>query len=290
LLDVSPSGGVEFLTRSTTNGSTSAVGAAGAAPVWLKLARSGSTFTASTSPDGTTWTKVGTATISMAANVYVGLVVCSHTTSALNASTFDNVNAGDATTTTTTSTTAPEIVIYASDIPAASRHGWTLASDSTAAAGSKAATADAGWSTTSAPLAQPTQYMDVTFNAAAGQPYALWLRLQGTANSKYNESVWVQFSDAQANGASVYPLNTTSGLLVNLENCSGCGVSGWGWQNTAYWLSQATTVTFASSGTHTMRIQVREDGVQLDQIVLSPVKYRTAAPGGLKNDATIVGK
>ena len=39
-------------------------------------------------------------------------------------------------------------------------------------------------------------------------------------------------------------------------------------------------MTFATSGTHTMRIQVREDGVQLDQIVLSSAQYLTAAPGG----------
>jgi hypothetical protein len=28
--------------------------------------------------------------------------------------------------------------------------------------------------------------------------------------------VWVQFSDASADGSAVYPINSTSGLLVNL--------------------------------------------------------------------------
>jgi hypothetical protein len=258
--------------------------------VWLKLARAGSTFTASTSPDGTAWTVVGTASIAMASNVYVGLAVCSHNTGTLNTSTFDGVTAGTSTTTTPPATTPPEIVIYGADLAASALHGWSQVADSTAAGGKKLSTSDAGWSTTAAPFAQPGQYMDVTFSAAAGQPYTLWLRMQGAANSKYNESVWVQFSDARVNGASAYPLNSTSGLLVNLENCSGCGVSGWGWQNTAYWLSQATTMTFATSGTHTMRIQVREDGVQIDQIVLSPRQYLSTAPGGLKNDTTIVSK
>ena len=78
--------------------------------------------------------------------------------------------------------------------------------------------------------------------------------------------------------------------MVNLENCSGCGVSGWGWQNTAYWLSQATTFTFPTSGSHTLRIQVREDGVAFDQIVLSPQVYLTSAPGPVSNDTTIVAK
>jgi hypothetical protein len=50
------------------------------------------------------------------------------------------------------------------------------------------------------------------------------------------------------------------------------------------------TVTFASAGTHTVRIQIREDGVQLDQIVLSPSRFFNAAPGGVSNDTTIVSK
>jgi hypothetical protein len=77
---------------------------------------------------------------------------------------------------------------------------------------------------------------------------------------------------------------------VNLEPCYNCGISGWGWQNGAYWLEQPTTVTFATAGRHTMRIQVREDGAQIDQIVLSPSRYLASAPGPVRNDATIVGK
>ena len=39
---------------------------------------------------------------------------------------------------------------------------------------------------------------------------------------------------------------------------------------------------------HTMRIQTREDGVMIDQIVLSAVKYKTTRPGAVKNDNTIL--
>jgi hypothetical protein len=60
--------------------------------------------------------------------------------------------------------------------------------------------------------------------------------------------------------------------------------------NSAYWLSQPTTLTFAGSGNHTLRIQVREDGVQFDQIVLSPTTYLSSPPGPASNDATIVTK
>jgi hypothetical protein len=96
-------------------------------------------------------------------------------------------------------------------------------------------------------------------------------------------------------------LNSTSGLDVNLATDStGSSDQAWGWVNSGYWLVQETTMTFASSGTHTLRLQVREDGVQWDQIVLSPVNFFNAsascptscgsAPGAVSNDHTIVPK
>ena len=152
----------------------------------------------------------------------------------------------------------------------------------------KLETPDAGISNTTEPLASPTHYVDATFTAPAGTPYTFWVRLQAANNNKYNDSIWVQFSDAQAGGSSAYPINSTSGLLVNLATDSAASsLAGWGWQNTAYWLSQPTTVTFATSGTHTVRLQVREDGAAFDQIVLSPATYLHAAPGPPTSDHTI---
>jgi hypothetical protein len=132
-------------------------------------------------------------------------------------------------------------------------------------------------------------YIDVVFDADAGVPHTLWLRISAIANSKYNDSAWVQFSDALVGGSSVYPLNSTEALLVNGSDASGT-LNGWGWMNGGYWLSQAATVTFATSGSHTMRIQIREDGMQLDQIVLSPNRYLNGAPGLPTGDTTIVAK
>ncbi len=53
-------------------------GGAGTAPGWLRLVRKGSTFTASRSADGVTWTTMGTATIVMGSAVYAGIAVTSH--------------------------------------------------------------------------------------------------------------------------------------------------------------------------------------------------------------------
>ena len=74
-----------------------------------------------------------------------------------------------------------------------------------------------------------------------------------------------------------------------LEDCSGCGVSGWGWQDNGYGLGVlGPLVYFVQSGTQTIRIQGREDGISIDQIVLSPSRYLTGAPGALRNDTTIL--
>jgi glycosyl hydrolase family 115 len=177
-------------------------------------------------------------------------------------------------------------------VSASAIHGaWTRVADASAAAGSALATPNNGVAITSAPLASPGDYVDVTFDAPAGTEYTLWLRLNAAANDKFNDSVWVQFSDAQAGGAGVYAIGSTSGLLVNLATDStAVSLNGWGWQNTAYWLSQTTRVKFASGGTHTLRIQTREDGVRVDQIVLSPARYATSPPGPPTADATVVPK
>jgi regulation of enolase protein 1 (concanavalin A-like superfamily)/phosphatidylserine/phosphatidylglycerophosphate/cardiolipin synthase-like enzyme len=293
-LDVRPGGSLEFLARAASGGTTAYVaGATQGPPAWVRLARSGASVTASVSADGSTWTTVGTTTVSMASTVYAGVVVCSHVAGTLATGMFDNVSvSAGGTPPPPPPPSAGNVVIYASDIPVSALHGtWARQADASAAAGVELATPNGGAANTNAPVAAPADYVDVTFNADANTPYRLWLRLRALNNDKFNDSLWVQFSDAQVNGAAAYRTGTTSGLLVNLAtDGTGNSVSGWGWQNTAYWLSQATTITFPTSGSHTLRIQVREDGVQFDQIVLSPGAYLSAAPGPVSNDTTIVPK
>ena len=74
-------------------------------PTWLRLTRTGNTFKAYNSDDGVNWTQFGAnRTITMAANLYLGLAVASHNGSETTTYTFDNVkgmskvdNAGGAT-------------------------------------------------------------------------------------------------------------------------------------------------------------------------------------------------
>jgi RHS repeat-associated protein len=63
-----------------------------ALPYWVKLVRSGNMFSGYQSPDGVTWTQIGTSqTVTMVPNVYVGLAVSSHSSTNLATATFDNV-------------------------------------------------------------------------------------------------------------------------------------------------------------------------------------------------------
>ncbi len=293
LLDVTPGGTIEFLSRAA-NGAETTVVAFGSQPVpaWLRLSRSGSTVTASVSSNGTTWTTVGSTTTTIPASANIGLAVTSHDVNTLNTSTFDSVAVSTPSNPPPPPPTATNVVIYANDIPAAGRHGtWATASDSGSPSSVKLVSPNAAAPTVDTPLASPTNYVDVTFNAEAGTPYRIWLRLKALNNDKLNDAVWVQFSDSLFNGAPIYRTGTTSALLVNLAtDGSASSLNNWGWQNGAYWLSQATTLTFQNSGPHTIRIQIREDGVQFDQIVLSPSTYLSSSPGSVTNDSFIVPK
>jgi regulation of enolase protein 1 (concanavalin A-like superfamily) len=89
---VSSSKGAVFQRRALTGGtSTSTSGPLAPAPYWVKLERIGDTFNAYASADGVAWTLVGSDTIAMGANVFVGLAVSSHTTTTAALATFDGV-------------------------------------------------------------------------------------------------------------------------------------------------------------------------------------------------------
>ena len=167
---------------------------------------------------------------------------------------------------------------------------WTVVADATAADGVAVRHPNAGAAKLTQALAQPANYFEQSFTAEANLPYRLWIR--GKAQSDYwgNDSVFVQFSNSvDGSGAARYQIGTTSAFEVNLEDCSGCGLSGWGWQDNGWGVGiLGPEVVFSSSGTQRIRVQTREDGFTIDQVVLSPQRYLNTPPGSLKNDATIV--
>ena len=94
-LFVTSDGKVQFIRRSRTGGLSTTTTVSGiTTPHWLKLVRKGNTFTAYRSANGTTWTLVGSASVTMNSTVSVGMAVCAKKTTALNTATFDNVLVG----------------------------------------------------------------------------------------------------------------------------------------------------------------------------------------------------
>ncbi len=91
---ITPSNGIDMQYRSATGASAADLARATGvvAPYWVRLVRSANSFTGYRSADGVTWTQVGTVSVTMASSVTAGLAVCSHTTAALNTSTFDNAS------------------------------------------------------------------------------------------------------------------------------------------------------------------------------------------------------
>ena len=93
-LFATPANGVTVQWRKTQAASTVQVVVAGTVPVYVEVTRSGNTFIAYTSTDGSTWTPVpgSTVTFSFPSAALAGLAMSSHNTSKLGAATFDSVS------------------------------------------------------------------------------------------------------------------------------------------------------------------------------------------------------
>jgi hypothetical protein len=104
---VTPGNGVVVQYRDTAGGSAAqAASVSGATPLYLKVARVGTTFTAYTSTDGVTWTQVPNSSITLSnltGTLLAGLAVTSHNGGAISTATFDTVGQ----TTSAASTPAP---------------------------------------------------------------------------------------------------------------------------------------------------------------------------------------
>jgi hypothetical protein len=89
---VTPGNGLAMRRRTSPNGTTSQIsGGPIAASVWLRIDRRASTFIASRSVDGVSWTAIGSIAISMSSNAYVGIAIASHSSNIVTA-TLDNVS------------------------------------------------------------------------------------------------------------------------------------------------------------------------------------------------------
>jgi hypothetical protein len=185
-----------------------------------------------------------------------------------------------------------DVVLYAADATVIAG-AWRLQSDSTAAGGRRLWHPNAGAAKLASPLASPVNFIEFVFTADANKPYRLWIRGKAENNAWSNDSAFVQFSGSvDASGNARSRIGDTTAEAFNLEECSGCGLSGWGWEDNGWGGTNVLgpLIYFRTTGTQRIRVQTREDGLSIDQIVLSPERYLRASPGTAKNDTVIVAK
>ena len=184
--------------------------------------------------------------------------------------------------------TAPTVVLWAGTAGSADVHGnWQAVQDTTAAGGAALANPDFAQAKITPALADPVNEFEMTFSAVANTPYHLWVRIRAQGNSMRNDSVHVQFSDSvtSTGGATMQIASTSSAEIVLQNGDADTSLSGWGWADNG-WNTLGPNIYFRTSGPHTLRVQQREDGAIVDQIVLCPNQYFTYAPGPRDNDTT----
>ena len=183
-----------------------------------------------------------------------------------------------------------DVVLWTATASSADVHGdWVREPDSTAAGGAVLRNPDRGTARVSPALASPANYFEMRFSATRATAYHLWVRMRAENDANRNDSVHVQFSDSvDSLGQSIIRIGTTGSAEVILQNGSGGGAAqGWGWTDNG-WGMVGTPIYFAADGPHVIRIQQREDGAAIDQIVLSPVTFAVSPPGAGGADSTIL--
>jgi autotransporter-associated beta strand protein len=169
--------------RRTATGAGSSESYVGNIPVpyWLRIARSGSTFTSSYSPDGSTWTQIATTSYTpTGATVEAGLAVASLNGSASATAVFDNISvtgtvnavptiATAASAGTVSGSTVALNVLGADDAGESNlTYTWSLLGEPSAPVGYSANGTNAAKNTTVTFAAGGTYYFQVTLTDSAG--------------------------------------------------------------------------------------------------------------------------
>ena len=130
------------------------------------------------------------------------------------------------------------------------------------------------------PLAAPSNYFELTFTADAGRPYRLWIRGRADDNCVLQRlgvrAVLRQRRTPPAHAA--YRIGTTTATRLqprSVQRLRAVGL-GLGRQRLGTERRSVRGIYFAATGTHTIRIQTREDGLAIDQVVLSADAYLSA--------------
>ncbi len=226
---ITPSNGVNMQYRPTTGGSAVQLAQqlGHVAPYWVRLVRSGNTFTGFSSADGTSWTQVGTISVTMASGVTTGLAVTAHNNTVLNTSTFDNVSI-------TTPIVTPDFTLSASP-----------STQTITAGGSTSYTVTIG---------AMNGFSGSVALTVSGQPAGATASLNPTSvNGSGTSTLSVSTTSSASTGTFTLMITGARGSLnhsttVRLTVTNGCVTAGATWQNTAF-PSKSGTFTATFDGT-----------------------------------------
>lgn len=171
---------------------------------------------------------------------------------------------------------APEVVVYASDLSEGALYEFDFGNDQSSPGGKMVMTPNEGDELDPPPENDP----HVSFKAKVqrGVSYRCWIHMKvGSPKGKSQANmVWVQFSDAvdKANKEVLVP-GTGSYLTAR-----GPERQGWTWVacDMASSKSSESLVHFRISGEVTVRVQAGMEGVGFDQFVLSPSRFLEKPP------------
>jgi hypothetical protein len=171
---------------------------------------------------------------------------------------------------------APEVIVYASELPNGALSEFSFRKESTSPGGRFAVTPNTGGELDPPPEDDPNVRFKVPVRA--GVPYRCWIHMKvGEPKGKSQANkFWVQFSDA-VDKANKPVLKPGTGSYLTAQ---GPTRSGWTWVgcDMADPPSADALVTFRTTGEVTVRMQAGMEGVGFDQFLLSPGRFLKQPP------------
>jgi RHS repeat-associated protein len=272
-----------FYYRTSTGANTASNGNASATvPYWVKLVRTGNTFTAYISPDGVNWTQRDSAqTITMAQNVYVGFAVSSQVNSSLATATFDNATVTIGTTPFVTGA-SPVLGGIGSSVTISGSNFGATQGTSTVSFNGSAASSITSWTNNqivaTVPVGATTGPVNVVVNSIQGISSASFTVVHPLITSLSPPAAQI--------GGTITITGAGFGAYTGEGQVQFNGIAVYGsypWSDTSV---SATVPSGATSGT----VTVVEDGVSSNSVaftVLEPLSVTGISPGAGSVGSTV---
>ncbi len=166
---------------------------------------------------------------------------------------------------------APEVVVYASDLPESALSEFDFWSDPASPGGKLVGTPNDGGHLDPPPEDDP----HVTFKVRvqSGVPYRCWIHMKVGAPKGESQAnmLWVQFTDA-VDKAHREVLRPGTGSYLTAQ---GLARPGWAWAGCD---GPEPLIYFQNGGEITVYLQAGMEGVGFDQVLLSPSRFLTNPP------------